>query len=274
MQRFLSALETSDLRKDVYLHVCASVTTACILAAALFPWLRDVAETVSYIVALILLIRFGQRFHRALCARDKVSISRKPLVRAVYWLIVYVGTTSLLGVLGDIAGLIDPGFLTSQRIELGVPLVIDCMLAGPLEEAQRWALTFSLYFIGIRLADRANPVIVFSLSLVVSAGLFGALHLGKVTGHSLTTVLVDGTGGLFLSLFAYWLRSLWAAAALHSLYDLTVVAQFYLDFSPFGSWGEDIAVQVLTILGCALVLRRLGRQSAAGSGVPISSSHK
>lgn len=284
MQRFLSALETSGLREDVYLHVCASVTAACILAAALFPWLRDVAETLIAIVALILLIRFVGRFHRVLSANRPPAPS-KLLSKVIYWIVAYVGMISLLGALGSAASLIDPGFLPSQDVEMGITVdenvlvilaVVSIIIAGPLEEVQRWALTFSLYFIGTRLRDRVSPFSVFWLSLVGSAALFGAEHLGNFPGHSFETVVLLGSSGLVLSLFAYWMGSLWAAALFHIVYNLLAIMLAYLDLAPlpFTSWGQVLTVQVLTILGCTLVLRWLGRQDAPGSGVPISSPRK
>ncbi|MBX5475905.1 MAG: CPBP family intramembrane metalloprotease [Clostridia bacterium] len=281
MQRFMSALETSGLRKDVYLHVCASVTAACILAAALFPWLRDVAETVIEIVALILLIRFVGRFHRVLGANRPPAPS-KLLSKVIYWTVAYVGMISLLGALGSAASLIEPGFLPSQHNDMGITVdenvlmilaAVSATIAGPLEEVQRWALTFGLYFLGTRLSARLSPFFVFWLSLVASAALFGAEHLGNFLGHSFETVVLLGSAGLVLSLFAYWMGSLWAAALLHSFYNLLAIMLAYLDPAPlrFTSWGQVFAVQVLTMLGCALVLRRLSRQNPAGSSVSTSS---
>ncbi|MBT9260396.1 MAG: CPBP family intramembrane metalloprotease [Clostridiales bacterium] len=280
LHRLLNTTENSDLGRDGYLQAFMLMLAVSRVVALLIPVMNDGAIAVNIIVSVVVLFMFAGRFHRVLRQARSPPAPAKRSLKVVYWLAAHVGAIALLGAVFGFGNLFFPGFIESRDpgVDLSDPRVVAIVaffafvVAGPYEEAQRWAVIFGFYLLGSRLVPRVNRVILLALSVAVSAAYFGAAHLDQYpVEHTVEAMLVFGTEGPVLAFFAYWSGSFWAAALLHNLYNFTspLVLALGEEVLAFGTRDQLLVAQMLVAIGCALVVWNLSRKESVFRANPL-----
>lgn len=215
------------------------------------PRTQLVGQTVGCVAVLLVLWRSGW-----LRPAGVTQVGTRSVWLATVLVLLYTGAVGLYALVGTLA--VDLSIAAES-----VPTLLHTTLAGVMEELLFRGLVLHVLVVGWRERPWRDPV-----AIVVSAALFGVLHLLNLAGSTLDVTMLQVTEA-FLSAVLYGALvvvggSVWPAVVLHSLVNLLVTTAAE-NIPGFAVAAGDLLLLVLLDLPLvALAVLLLGRRRRLG----------